>query len=72
MRLLKQNTKVVAQLFKGYDIVYFNGEVIGHTGRNIAGETTEYIVKCTDGTFPNKLYKYDSFVLPAHLVKRKT
>lgn len=59
---LKQGTKVKVAI--GTKIV--RGIIVGKAN---TGPTQEHIVKCTDGTFPDKTYEYDTFVIPLSLIE---
>lgn len=44
----------------------FNGIIVGKATTDI---TQQHIVKCTDGTFPNGEYNYDTLVAPLHSIE---
>lgn len=56
---IKQGEKVVAKIHS----IEFKGIIVGiaSQGYPIFGRT--YIVKCTDNTFPNETYKYDTLAI---------
>lgn len=50
------------------DKIKFVGVIVGKATNDI---TQGHIVRCIDGKFPNEVYKYDTIVVPLHLLKIK-
>jgi hypothetical protein len=58
MRGLEDGTKVTIRMINGS----FSGKIVGVSGD---GLIPQYIVECTDGTFPNETYPHKFLSLPS-------